>query len=175
MKQKLYILTLIWVCTLRLTAAETNATATTASCCDPTNKSPASGVATKPATTNAAVEDLPWSFSTTGADDKYKNLPSGLGKSSESGASLWRSAGATVFVLGLLFGVNHWLRKRGGRFTGAHKNERLRIVERVALDHRRSIILIEADGERIVASACADHIESLALLPSKSAKTEVVL
>lgn len=99
-------------------------------------------------------------------------MSSGLGRSSGSGASLLRSAGATILVLGLLFGVNYWLRKRSGRFTGADRSARLRIVERVAVDHRRGILLIEADGERIVASVCADRIEPLAVLPAKSRQGE---
>ena len=173
MKLQLYILTLVISCGLRLTAEETNATQTPAACCIATNKNISDPAIAKTAATNAPADEAPWSFSTTGTDDKFKDLSSGLSKSSGNGPSLWRSAGATIFVLALLLGVNYWLRKRGGgRFAGASRTERLRIVERVGIDHRRGILLIEADGERIVAAISADRIETLAVLPSKSRHEE---
>ena len=124
-------------------------------------------------TTNATPEPLPWSLSATGTDEKIKYVSNNLYKNSGSGPSLWRSAEATLFVLALLLGVNHWLRKRNIRLGGAEKSARLRIIERVALDHKRGIVLIEVDGERIVASVCADRIEKLAVLPSKTGNAEV--
>ena len=175
MKLHLYILALIFALATRLPASETNATITAADSCESTNKCQQAAPAAKPGTTKIAPENLPWSYSaTTGDDDKFKDISSSLAKRSGNGPSLWRSAGATVFVLGLLFAVNYWLRKRGSRFTGPGRSARLRIVERVAVDHRRGILLIEADGERIVATACADRIELLAVLPSKPHSEEAV-
>ncbi len=173
MKLHLYILALVLAGTCPLFATDTNATNTVATTYESTNKCPPEAAGATTGTTNAP-ENLPWSLSATGTDDKFKDLPNGLGKNSGNGPSLWRSAGATVFVLGLLMGVNYWLKKRGGRLTGGVKSERMRIVERVAVDHRRSILLIEVDGERIVASACADRIEPLAVLPSNSRRREVM-
>ena len=174
MKSHLYILTLALSWSISMAASETNTSTSAPTCCDNTNKCQAAVSVSRAASTNLTPEEAPWSYSTTGTDEKFKNLSSDLAKSSGNGPSLWRSAGATVFVLGLLFGVNYWLRKRGGRLTGAGRSERLRIVERVAVDHRRSILLIEVDGERIVASACADRIEPLAVLPTKPFQVEDV-
>ncbi|MEI6211068.1 MAG: flagellar biosynthetic protein FliO [bacterium] len=174
MKSNFYMLALILAGALQLAAADTNASVTTAICSDSTNRNQSEACAAKPGSTNTAPEALPWSLSATETDDKFKDLSGGLGKSSGNGPSLLRSLGATIAVLGLLFGVNYWLRKRSGRFTGAIKSARLQIVERVAIDHRRGILLIEVDGERIVAAVSADRIEPLAVLPSKPRQRETM-
>ena len=170
MKPYLSILALVLGVTLQLAAADTNTTITPAVICETTNSCQTQTVA-QAGTTNAAPADVPWAFSSAN-DDKFKDLSASLNQNSGSGPSLWRSAGATVLVLGLLLGVNYWLKKRGGRLGGVEHSARLRIVERVAIDNRRGVVLIEVDGERIVASVCADRIEPLAVLPSKPGRGE---
>ena len=167
MKLHLYIAAMALGFSLQLAAGDTNTTCSVATCCEATNKSDVEVAGAKSGLTNAAPEEQPWSLSTTGNDEKFKDLSSSLSKNSGNGPSMWRSAGATVFVLALLLGVNYWLRRRGNPFAAAGKSARMQIVERVAVDHRRSILLIEVDGERIVVSACPDRIEQLAVLPSK--------
>ena len=174
MKSYLFILALVLIGTFRLTAADTNVNITPAISSESTNPPLPEALAVKTGATNALPEEAPWSISTAN-DDKFKDLSASLNKNSGSGPSLWRSAGATVFVLGLLLGVNYWLKKRGGRLGGVERSARLRIVERVAIDNRRGVVLIEVDGERIVASVCADRIEPLAVLPSKPGRGEDAL
>jgi flagellar biogenesis protein FliO len=118
--------------------------------------------------------DLPWALSATKQSEKRSVAIDELGSGRSGSAGMMRSLGATVFVLGLLFAVNYWLRKRSGRITPAGRSARLRIVERVAIDHRRSILLVEADGESLVVAAGTERIETLAVLPHKAASGEVV-
>jgi flagellar biogenesis protein FliO len=119
-----------------------------------------------PATATLSNE-LSWARSTTAKDERNVLTGNELG-SRRGGASVGRTIGATVIVLGLLFAVNYWLRKRGAGMPQAGRAARLRIVERVALDHRRSILLIEADGQGLVVAAGTERIETLAILPDKT-------
>jgi flagellar biogenesis protein FliO len=156
---------LVWL--RPLSAAETNITGEAA----PASTNQQAMLATNAEAALASSNDLPWALS--GMGEKVVATPAELG-SSRGGASFMRSLGATVFVLGLLFAANHWLRKRGGRITPAGRSTRLRIVERVAIDHRRSILLLEADGESLVVAAGTERIETLAVLPHKATSGEVV-
>jgi flagellar biogenesis protein FliO len=86
-----------------------------------------------------------------------------------SGAQLrggvWRSLGATLLVIGMLFAANHWIRRRGHGLVSVGRSGRLCIADRVSIDPRRCIMIVEADGERIVVAVGADRIETLAVLP----------
>jgi flagellar biogenesis protein FliO len=139
-----------------------------------THLNPTGLLFTSAAGSNATPRDLPWALSATKNSEKSSFAMDEVGNGRGGGVSLMRSLGATVFVLGLLFAANYWLRKRGGRLTPAGRGARLRIVERVAIDHRRSILLVEADGESLVVAAGTERIETLAVLPHKVAAGEVV-
>jgi flagellar biogenesis protein FliO len=111
--------------------------------------------------------ELVWARSAPRTEERNVLTGTELG-SQRGGASVGRTIGATVLILGLLFAVNYWLRKRGVGTKPAGRAARLRIVERVALDHRRSILLIEADGQGLVVAAGTERIETLAVLPDRS-------
>jgi len=75
--------------------------------------------------------------------------------------SPWRSIGALVFVLGALFGVNLYLRKRGGFGVAGKKDRKIQILDKVGVDSRRFIILVEVEGSRFLVGVGPDGMRSL--------------
>lgn len=80
------------------------------------------------------------------------------------GFSPWRSFGALVVVLAALFGINVYLRRKRLGMGRADKNKRLTVLDRFVLDHKHSVLLIDADGQRILVGLTPDRIVSLARL-----------
>ena len=71
-----------------------------------------------------------------------------------------------VIVLGMMYAVYCWLKRRG-TMPGATQ-KRLRVIERLPIDTRRSILLLQIDGEDILVGVGSDTIT-----PIKSLKQEV--
>jgi len=83
--------------------------------------------------------------------------------------SVWRSIGAMLVVIGGLLAVNSYVNKRrDSLFLGRNRNKRIVILERTAIDHRRSLLLVEADGQRIVLGLGPDRMETVAVLSGKA-------
>src|SRR3989339_1202577 len=89
--------------------------------------------------------------------------------------SVWRSLGAMLVVIGGLLAVNSYLNKRrDSLFRVRSKNKRIVILERAAIDHRRSLLLVEADGQRIVLGLSPDRMEPVAVLSGKAPDISVI-
>jgi len=85
------------------------------------------------------------------------------------GFSVWRSIGAMLVVIGGLLAVNAWFTKRRtGLFANRDRNKRIVVLERTAIDHRRSLVLVEADGQRILLGLAPDRMETVAVLSGKA-------
>lgn len=75
----------------------------------------------------------------------------------KGGLSIWRSLGATMFVLGVLAAVNLYIRK--GKFGKLGRTEsRIRLLERFAVDQKRSLMLVEVDGQKVLLGVGNDSI-----------------
>ena len=79
--------------------------------------------------------------------------------------SVWRSLGAMLVVIGGLLALNSYVtKKRGGAFGMRNQSKRIAVLERTALDHRRSLVLVEVDGQRILVGLGPERIEPIAVL-----------
>ncbi len=78
------------------------------------------------------------------------------------GVNPWRSIGAVAFVLGGLLCISAFLRQRQGFGVKVGKHKSLKIIERLAFDSKRSIVLLEVDGRRLLVGAGSEHIDKLA-------------
>jgi len=87
--------------------------------------------------------------------------------------SIWRSVGAIIFVLGGLLAANGFLKKRQGLCAARGSSRSIRLVERLAIDPRRSLLLVEAEGQRILLGTAGEGIEPLAVLgPAPEQRTD---
>jgi flagellar protein FliO/FliZ len=72
---------------------------------------------------------------------------------------VWRSLFSLIIVLGAMFGVMYWLRRRGC-LPGAVPS-RMRVIERLPLDTRRQILLVDIDGRELVLGVTQESISML--------------
>lgn len=75
--------------------------------------------------------------------------------------SPWRSIGAILLVIGGLLAVNSWLRKRRGVAWGRGEEKHITMIERFYVDPKRSILLLEVDGRRVLVGVGADKMDRL--------------
>ncbi|QBG47392.1 flagellar biosynthetic protein FliO [Verrucomicrobia bacterium S94] len=73
-------------------------------------------------------------------------------------------------VLATMYGVYYWLKRRG-TVPGAAQR-RLRVIERLPIDTRRSILLLEIDGEEMLVGVGSDTISPISKLEKEVAKDE---
>lgn len=85
----------------------------------------------------------------------------------DGGFELVRMVVSLVIVLGMMFAVYFWLKRRGGMPGGAQR--RVRVVERLPIDARRSILLLQVDGKELLVGVGSD---TLALLTTLSPEAE---
>lgn len=85
--------------------------------------------------------------------------------STHGGRQLWRSAGAVLFVLGALVGVNIYLRKRAKQW-GGRGTRRMQVLERLALDSRQNLLMIRVDGREIILAVSPRQVVKVADLPA---------
>ena len=76
--------------------------------------------------------------------------------------SVWRSIAALALVLGGLAAARFYLMRRGLAGIRPGRNRRLRIVDRLPIDQRKSILLVALDGREFLVAAGADRITLLA-------------
>ncbi len=92
-------------------------------------------------------------------------------QSVETGAALappvvvWRTLGSLVLVIALLLGCNLLFKRKLGSLSRTASQRRMRIVERLAIGHRHSLVLIDVDDERLVLGVTPDRITALANTP----------
>lgn len=73
-----------------------------------------------------------------------------------------RSLFSLVLVIGMMVAVFVWLKRRGS--VPGVANRRMRVVERLAVDTRRSILLIEVDGRELLVGVGNDTLSPLQTL-----------
>jgi flagellar biosynthetic protein FliO len=67
-----------------------------------------------------------------------------------------RSLVSLIVVLGLMGGAYYWLKRRGNLPGTAGR--RLRVIERLPIDTRRSVLLLQLDDEELVVGVGTDSI-----------------
>lgn len=82
---------------------------------------------------------------------------------------LLRMVVSLVIVLGMMYAIYRWLKQRGGMPGATQK--RLRIVERLPIDARRSILLVQVDGEELLVGVGNDTLTPIKTL-TKGAENE---
>ena len=78
------------------------------------------------------------------------------------GMSIWRSVGALLLVLGALLLVNRWLRGRFPSSLAGSSTRRMRIEERLTIDHRRQLVLVSVDNRELVVAVSPSQISAVA-------------
>ncbi len=74
---------------------------------------------------------------------------------------LWRSVLALVLVVGAFGALNWYLKTRSIGPLKARNARRLRVVEKLSLDQKRSILLLALDGQELLVGVGADQISLL--------------
>jgi flagellar biosynthetic protein FliO len=122
---------------------------------------------------------LLFSAQTLSADSTAPTAPSGQEDQQPDRPALaadpktWRSIGALVFVLGGLFAVNGWMRKRRFGWGGnIGTQRRMRLLERFALDQKRSLLLVTVDDREMLLGVGNDSITLLRELTGTTASAE---
>jgi flagellar biogenesis protein FliO len=89
--------------------------------------------------------------------------------------SVWRSIGAMLLEIGGLLALNSFVTKRrDSLFAIRNRNKRIIVLERTAVDHRRSLLLVEVDGQRIVLGLGPDRMDTVAVLAGKAPEGAIV-
>lgn len=89
-------------------------------------------------------------------DRKHEELPV------RSEGFPWRPLLVSAVLLAVLVGVHYWLKRRQHHGGLPGRGERLRVRERMMLGPRRAVLLLEADGHRLVIADGADRTVLLA-------------
>ena len=64
----------------------------------------------------------------------------------------WRAIGGAILVIGALLAINVYIRKKNITLKGKG-TKRIVLMDRLSLDHKRSVVLLEIDKRRIVVGA----------------------
>lgn len=78
---------------------------------------------------------------------------------------VWRPLVSLVVVLGLMYGVLYWLRRRGGIQGGGSR--RMRVIERMPIDSRRHVLLVQVDDRELVLGVTNEKITTLHVLEKR--------
>ncbi len=78
--------------------------------------------------------------------------------------NFWKALGAGILVIGGLLGLNAWVRHRGRFLTSIPRTRQVHIVERLAVDPRKHLLLVEVSGQRILIGVSSDSMQSLLVL-----------
>lgn len=90
-----------------------------------------------------------------------------------SASQVWRSLGGMVLVLGVLFAASVYLKKRAG-LRGLGKQRRIQVVERLAVDARRCLLLVKVEQRALLLGLSPQGISALAEWVADADKTEPV-
>jgi flagellar protein FliO/FliZ len=80
----------------------------------------------------------------------------------DSSMEIFRMLISLALVIGLVFVAYYWLKRRGNMPGLGQK--RMRVVERLAVDTRRSILLVEVDGQEMLIGVGNDTISPIKTL-----------
>jgi flagellar protein FliO/FliZ len=76
-----------------------------------------------------------------------------------------RALGSLALILGMMGSVYYWLRRRGG-VPGASAR-RMRVVERMPIDARRSLLLVRVDDREVLLGLSHEQITLLQVTGKK--------
>ena len=76
--------------------------------------------------------------------------------------SIWRSLFSLLVILGAMWAAYRWLRRHRG--ISAISERRMKVLERLPLDARRSILLLRIDDELVVVSISGEQVSLLKTL-----------
>jgi flagellar protein FliO/FliZ len=79
---------------------------------------------------------------------------------------VFRMLFSLVLVLGAMIGGYIWLKRRGGMPGSGER--RMRVIERLSLDTRRSILLVRVDDEEILVGVGNDTVTPIKTLKPRS-------
>jgi flagellar biogenesis protein FliO len=82
-----------------------------------------------------------------------------------------KSVGTVMAVLGLLVGVNLYIRRRAGQWKIAG-GRRIRMVEQLAFDARRRLVLVEVGGRNVLLAVTPQQVTALTEWPMEGAAGE---
>lgn len=85
----------------------------------------------------------------------------------DGSVELLRMVVSLVIVLGMMFAVYYWLKRRN--VMPGKTQKRMRIIERLPIDTRRSILLLEIDGEELIVGIGNDTLSPLKTLKQGAA------
>ncbi len=81
------------------------------------------------------------------------------------GLEIMRMLFSLAMVLAAMAGTYFWFKRRGG-MPGASQR-RMRVIERLAIDSRRSLLLVRIDGEEMVVGVGNDGIRPIKTLEAR--------
>ncbi len=73
--------------------------------------------------------------------------------------NVWRSLFSLVLVFGAMGGCFYWVRRQRGFNPGAER--RMKVVERLPVDAKRSVLLLTVDGETLLLGVSGEQITLL--------------
>lgn len=80
----------------------------------------------------------------------------------DGSVELLRMVVSLVIVLGMMAAVYYWLKRRN--VMPGKTQKRMRVIERLPIDTRRSILLLQIDGEELIVGVGNDTLSSLKTL-----------
>ncbi len=80
--------------------------------------------------------------------------------------SIWRSLGSLLMVLGGLFAVTWYLKKRVGLAAGSTGGKRMEVIQRISLGNHQYAALLRVDGQDIILGISPTQITHLGLTSS---------
>ncbi len=80
----------------------------------------------------------------------------------DGGLEIFRMLVSLVVVIGLMAVVYYWLKRRGN-MPGIGQR-RMRVIERLPVDTRRSVLLVEVDGQEMLIGVGNDAITPIKTL-----------
>ncbi len=83
----------------------------------------------------------------------------------DGGLGVIRTLLSLILVIGMMVAAYYWLKRRG-TVPGA-TTRRMRVVERLPIDARRSLLLLEVDGEELVVGVGSDTLSPIKSLKKK--------
>lgn len=75
--------------------------------------------------------------------------------------NVWRSIGAMVVVLGALLAMHSFIRKRMGTSAHGGGERRIKILEKLPIDNRRSFMLLKVNAREILVGVGPERIDFL--------------
>jgi len=79
--------------------------------------------------------------------------------------NMWRSVGALLIILGGLFLVMKFMQGRFGGRIGYASSGRMKVEERLTIDHRRQLVLVSVGKRELILAVTPTHITPVAEWP----------